>query len=226
MWRALVTAVGLWLALTGAAGASAEDVDLDVLVDGLNRMTVVRAEAAEPLTERFQDSSRLACRALGGIVGESLQPLLDRAYGHLQAHYDAALPFLDADARYGDLLARIGRDLEAAGVSTAAVAATRTALEDAYDPGRQGRMASYAINLHVSEISTAVCRVHGRLERGEPVRWADRVPIDSAYSALQGLVVVVAMTTAAGGEPAPEPVAAAATSVAGALIARAYSGLF
>lgn len=226
MSRGLVTAVGLWLALAGPAGAAANEVGIEALVDGLNRITAARAETAEPVSERFRVTSRLACRTLGGIVGEPLRPTLDRAYANLKRHYDAALPWLDSAGRYGELLGRIARKLEAAGASPAAVAATRAALEDAHDPARRGRMASYAINLHVGEISTAVCRVHNRLARGEPVQWADRVPIDSAFTALQGLTVIVATTTTQLGEPAPEPVAAAATSVAGVLVARAYSGLF
>lgn len=224
--RAAATTVILWLALAGPAGAAADASGIDALADRLNRITSVRAETGEPLAERFRVTSRLACEALGGILGGPLQSVLDRAYANLEAHYDAALPLLESAGRYGELLDRITRHLEVAGVSPAAVAATRTALEDAHDPGRGGRMASYAINLHVGEISTAVCRVHNRLRRGEPVQWADRVPIDSALAALQGLNVIVATSTARLGEPAPEPVAAAATTVAGVLVARAYGGLF
>lgn len=222
MSRVLVTAVALWLALSGPAGAAADDAGLDMLIDGLNRMTAVRSETVEPVAERFRVSSRVACRSLGGVIGEPLRPILERAYANLDRHYDAALPLLADAGRYDELLGRITRDLEAAGASAAAVAATRAALEGAHDAGRRGRMASYAINLHVGEISTAVCRVHNRLERSEPVQWADRVPIDSALAALQGLAVIVATTTAHPGEPG----AAAATSIAGVLIARAYSGLF
>lgn len=226
MPRARVTAIGLWLALAAPFGAAAEEVDFDALVDGLNRITAVRAETERPVAERFRITSRLACRTLGGVVGEPLRPILGRAYANLESHYDAAEPLLDSAGRYGELLERVVRDLEAAGVSNTAAAAIRTSLADAHDPARRGRMASYAINLHVGEISTAVCRVHNRLERGEAVQWADRVPIDSALAAMQGLTVIIATTTTHFGEAAPEPVAAAATSVAGVLVARAYSGLF
>lgn len=227
MSRVLVTALGLWLALAPPAGAAADEPDVEALVAGLNRITVVRDETRRPVAERFRAGSRVGCRTLGGIVGEPLRRLLERAYGNLKVNYDAALPLLDSAGRFDELLGRIARELEVAGASPAAVEATRAALADAHDPARRARMASYAINLHVGEISTAVCRVHNRLERGEPVQWADRVPIDSAQAALQGLAVIATTTgTGAGEPPVPRPVAAAATTVAGVLVARAYSGLF
>lgn len=218
-------AIGIALLLmAGPASAQIDDRPaFSDLVDVLNRVE----EIGTGEQGSDQAVARLACRTLGGLSGDRLQPVLDRAYAVLRAAYNGAEPFLSDNERYADLLQWIMDDLEEAGLARASLTSLRQALETAHDPRVGGMRASYAVNLHVSEIATAVCFVDRRIERGDPVpATRRRAAIDGAVAALQALAVIVsANTTEIGARTAPSSIAAASTALGGILLARAYARL-
>ncbi len=222
--RGFAMAIVLLLPVSGPVAAQLDDEPaLSDLVDVLNRVEEIGT--GEPGAD--QAVARLACRTLGGLSGDRLEPVLQHAYAVLRAARAGATPFLTDSERYSDLLDWIMDDLEEAGLKPAASASMRDAFESAHDPVAGDLTASYAINLHVSEIATAVCFIDRRLERGDPVQpERKRAAIDGSVAALQALTAVVsANTTEIGLRIAPSSIAAASTALGGIAIAGAYARL-
>lgn len=217
-------AIALLLLVSGPVAAQLdEEPALSDLVDVLNRVEEIGTGEPGP----DQAVARLACRTLGGLSGDRLEPVLQRAYAVLRAAHAGATPFLTDSERYSDLLDWIMDDLEEAGLKPAASASMRGAFESAHDPVSGDLTASYAINLHVSEIATAVCFIDRRLERGDPVPpERKRAAIDGSVAALQALTAIVSANTAEIGlRIAPSSIAAASTALGGIGIAGAYARL-
>lgn len=218
--------IGFALLLLVAAPAAAQVDDepaFSELVNVLNRIE----EIGTGEQGSDQAVARLACRTLGGLSGDRLQPILDHAYAVLRAAYNGAEPFLSDSERHDDLLQWITDDLGEAGLDDASLASLRQALESAHDPEARDMMASYAVNLHVSEIATAVCFLDRRIERGDPVPMTrQRAALDGAVAALQALTVIVsANTTEIGVRTAPSSIAAASTALGGIQLSHAYARL-
>lgn len=197
------------------------------LVAAVNRIAAIRAgEAATDANPDFA-VARTACGALTGFVGGPLQRLLSRAYEGLDAHQKQVQALLSTDAGFDRFLERAGKALRANGLDPAIAKGLRGTVKQMYHPGG-GMVASYSMNLHASEVSTAVCHVASQLRAGGGAGERARLRIEAAATVLRGLALVSAMNPAQAehGEP-PEPeMAAAATATGSVLVARAYRSMF
>lgn len=213
-------------AAIAAPPAGAADAGTDRLVTAVERIDTIRRGAASPEEGPHRAVARTACRTLSPFVGEPLQRLLDRAYGRLDRHYDRAQGMLETPAAIADFLDRTGAALRAAGLSGEATTSVLDTARDHYRPGGGGAMASYSVNLHATEVSTAVCRAANRLERESgPADARARAAIASGVTVLHGLLLMAALDAPATGEAGP-PRAAAGAALGGVVVARGYAALF
>lgn len=223
-WQRLVSVAVAMLAASLAAGPL-RAAGSDSLVDAVNRIVAIEAEAAELSADRLTEVAEVACTTLDAVTGRTLTDVLRMAYRRLERDYDAAAAtFAEQDA-YCSFLATERRLLAESGLSEPAVARAMDLIESARATGAQGLTASYSVKLHAGEINTVICEVYRRRIKGQASRRRDQRLARSAANGLTGLAIIVAGNSGSA-QQAEAPVAAASTAVGSIVVARAYSGLF
>lgn len=227
VWRFLPLLAAFYLVLAAPVRAQDTSEPAADLVDALNR--TAEAQANEDLLpeERLQEISGIACTVLRELMGDPLNQLLSVAYDNLEAHYTEMLAYIDSPEDFD----RLSRDIEeatrAAGLAREGRDRLVSLTREARMPGRSGMVASYSVNLHAGEITSAICDVFRRHERRGTVELDyDRAMVGMAARGLYGLMLVAVANSEFMADPQDRARAGAAAAVGSVMVAQAYGELF